>query len=305
MAKHLVMKSCAISSYVVILSVLCTNVRARRAIEDAMGGSDSSEKLQLVSPQSPFNLQSALEAYGHCVVKDVTVWGTHIVPNPLVSGQMVELIKQNLKVRFGLPTPRHGFAKLSFLPLPGCQVEDSTRTAYSLIVEHNANIEFFGESAYRKKMQLDRSKIESGEASKLFQYRVDPLLLVPYKHGSPLPKISLFGIFWRLFHGEGHIYSAQENPDEYDVFDRNCFHFVEAFVGLTGSDDDLRNFQGTVERTQPHDKLQQAFRAAQKQNGELLGTGFKRALVGLASSSSSSRPSFGNIEQTLLTRINV
>jgi len=172
-------------------------------------------------------------------------------------------------------------------------------------VEHNANIEFFGESTYRQKTQLDRSTIESGEASKLFQYRVDPLLLVPYKDGSPLPKISLFGIFSRLFHGEGQIYSAQENPDEYDVFDRNCFHFVEALVELTGTDDDLKNFQGTVEKLQPHDKLQQAFRAAQKHTGSLLGTDFKRALVRLASAFSAARPSFDNIEQTLLTRIGV
>lgn len=299
------MKPGAISSSVVILSVFCTCVRARRSIEGASEQADGSDELQPVAPQSPLNLQSALKAYGHCVVKDVTVWGTHIVPNPLVPRQLIELIKQNLKVKFGLPTPRHGFAKLSFLPLPGCQVEDSARTSYSLIVEHNANIEFFGESAYRARMQLGRSKIESGEAAKLFQYRVDPLLLVPYKHGSPLPKISLFGVFWRLFHGESHIYSAQENPDEYDVFDRNCFHFVEAFVELTGSDDDLKSFQGTMENTQPHDKLQQAFRAAQKQNGELLGTGFKRALVGLASSVSSARPSFDTIEETLLTRIGV
>lgn len=246
------------------------------------------------------NLKTALETYGHCVVKSIEIYWTTVLPNELMSAELLEFIKETLKARHGMSAPRHGLMRLFFMPFAGCEVDERNSYKFSIIVEHLANIEFHSTSAYTRRTHLVQ-QIQDGTAGMQLRYGPREDILLPIEAGSPLPKVSLFGIFKRLFEGESSIYPQGANPDHYDIFERNCFHFVEALVELTATPNRLREFK---EEQQDSVNLWNALEIAQKLNKEAIGAELKRSLVGVVSKVSSSRQwTFDGIERQLVKRI--
>lgn len=260
------------------------------------------EKQRQLDRLKSMDLKTALEKYGHCIVEAVTILKRTVGTNPLMQEELLTLITEKLKT-MGHPPPTHGFLKLKFMPMRGCEVESSGAGRGNIIVEHNANIGFWPASVYHAK--FTKGKVMSGDVTEFQHYAVTPTAesLEPCRHGSPFPRISLFGIFWRLFQAESRVYGKNHNPEHYDVFTRNCFHFVEALLELMLTPSDLEDFQGKLRSVYDPVKLETAFRDAQHIRREMIGTEVKRALVGLASWWGAESIPFDQIERSLSERV--
>jgi len=193
------------------------------------------------------------------------------------------------------------------IPSKAGRTDPSKVAKSSVILEHNANIEFTPVDDVPSKMNYVGGEfdMEHGEESLIGEdatYPVAPdtssFRRTPAEEDDEETREAIghantvLGLIYGLYHGWDHHYSG--NPDLYDVFDHNCCHFAKAAMEILLSKESYAQYTSAMvfHHQDPHHLRQ----ALEEMNGKTTAR-LKAQVVGGVSSLFAAHPDFKTLLQ--------